>query len=292
MSQSGGEALEAAIAGVNLVEEDPADTSVGYGGLPNAEGVVELDAAVMHGPTCRAGAVAALRGVKYPSRVARMVMERSDHVLIVGKGAQQFARMHGFPVENLLTERARAEWVKWRENLSTDDDYVSPAEGTEDMGMEPTTSKRQHGTIHCSAMDLSGNISSVTTTSGMAFKIPGRVGDSPIIGAGLYTDNDVGSAGSTGRGEANLENLSCYLIVERMRAGDSPEDACLFACERIIRNTKLSRLLDASGRPDFNVQFYALDKRGRVGGAEVRGGGGTMIVGDADGVRSVDLAHP
>jgi N4-(beta-N-acetylglucosaminyl)-L-asparaginase len=288
--KTGGESLEAVIAGVNIVEEDPDDTSVGYGGLPNADGEVELDSAVMHGPTCRAGGVAALKGIMHPSRVARMVLERSDHVLLVGQGAQRFARMHGFKVEDLLTERARKAWVDWKENLSTGDDYL-PARSSNDVGLNARDVVRHHGTIHCSAIDLSGNISSVTTTSGLAYKIPGRVGDSPIIGAGLYTDNEVGAAGSTGRGEANLENLSCYLIVERMRAGDSPEDACLYACERIIRHTKLPHLLDDSGKPNFNVQFYALDKTGRVGGAEVRGGDNTFIAGDADGIRRVRLAH-
>ncbi len=289
--RSGGEALDAIIAGVNIVEEDPEDTSVGYGGLPNAEGEVELDAAVMHGPTCRAGAVGGLKGIKHPSRVARVVLERSDHVLLVGDGAQRFARMHGFPIENLLTERARKAWVQWRENLSEDDDYMSPTQRETDMGAWESSRARHHGTIHCSAIDLSGAISSVTTTSGLAFKIPGRVGDSPIIGAGLYTDNEVGAAGSTGRGEANLENLSCYLIVERMRAGDSPEDACLFACERIVKHTKLPHLIGDDGWPNFNVQFYALDRQGRAGGAQVRRREGYMIVGDADGARRVRLAH-
>lgn len=289
--RSGGESLEAVIAGVNLVEEDPDDRSVGYGGLPNADGDVELDAAVIHGPTCRAGAVAALRGIKYPSRVARMVLERSDHVLLVGDGAQRFARMHGFSVENLLTDAARKVWVEWKENLSSGDDYISPQEAG-DLGADFREAARHYGTIHCSAIDLSGDISSVTTTSGLAFKIPGRVGDSPIVGAGLYADNEVGAAGSTGRGEANLENLSCYLIVERMRGGDSPEDACLYACERIIRNTRLTRLLDGAGRPDFDVQFYALDRQGRVGGAELRDRGSQMAVGSAEGTRLVALAHP
>ncbi|MDX1740383.1 MAG: isoaspartyl peptidase/L-asparaginase, partial [Rhodothermales bacterium] len=176
--------------------------------------------------------------------------------------------------------------------LSDRDDYISPAEGSVDLGDGAPIQERDYGTIHCSAIDLGGNISSVTTTSGLSFKIPGRVGDSPIIGAGLYTDNEVGSAGSTGRGEVNLENLSCYLIVERMRTGDSPEDACLYACERIIRNTRLVRLLGSDGKPNFNVRFYALDRRGRVGGAELHDRGGTMIVGDADGARSIALAHP
>ena len=256
--QSGADALDAVVAGVNLVEEDPEDTSVGYGGLPNALGVVQLDSAVMHGLTCRAGSVGCIEGIMYPSKVAKLVLERTDHVNLVGQGAQDFAVMHGFPVQNLLTEKARLEWVKWRENMSTQDDYLPKHQpGSTGIGDLAAPIKRHWGTIHCSAIDLAGNISCVTTTSGMAFKVPGRIGDSPVIGAGLYCDNTVGAAGSTGRGEANLENLASFLIVERMRAGDSPQAACLYACQRIADHTKLARLLDANGRPDFNVQFYA-----------------------------------
>jgi len=290
--QAGADALDATIAGVNLVEEDPDDLTVGYGGLPNEDGVVQLDSCCMHGPTCRAGAVASLEGVKYPSKVARLVLQRTDHVLLVGPGAQDFARMHGIPIENLLTDRARELWVRWKESLSNRDDYLPP-HGIDDIGIGgmPKDWKRTWGTIHCSAIDQSGNISGVTTTSGLAFKIPGRVGDSPIIGAGLYVDNEVGASGSTGRGEANLENLSCYLIVERMRMGDSPEEACLEACRRIVQHTKLRRLLNDKGEPDFNVQFYALNKAGEVGGAEIRGGNGKFAVADATGPRLVDLAY-
>ena len=288
---SGSDALDAVVAGVNLVEEDPEDTSVGYGGLPNADGVVELDSAVMHGPTGRAGAVASLQGVKYPSKVARLVLQRTDHVLLVGKGAQRFARMHGFPIEDLLTDRARERWVEWRETLSNQDDYLPPHDPADlDIGEDLVEIERHWGTIHCSAIDLAGNISSVTTTSGLSFKIPGRVGDSPIIGAGLYCDNEVGAAGSTGRGEANLENLSCFLVVERMRMGDSPEEACLYACRRIAEHTKLARLLDEHGHPNFNVSFYAFNKQGEVAGAKIRGKG-RMAVADAEGARHVEMAY-
>ena len=289
--ENGADALDAVIGGVNLVEEDPADMTVGYGGLPNADGVVQLDSAVMHGPTGRAGSVAAIEGIKYPSKVARLVLQRTDHVLLVAQGAQRFAKMHGFPVENLLTEKARRAWVRWVENLSNRDDYLPPhsMDDTE-IGANLEDIVRHYGTIHCSAVDLSGNISSVTTTSGLAFKIPGRVGDSPIIGAGLYCDNEVGAAGSTGRGEANLESLASFLIVERMRGGDSPQDACLFACQRIANLTKLARLKDENGRPNFNVRFYALNKSGEIGGAEIRNTGGRMAVADKNGVRMVELA--
>lgn len=290
--QSGVDALDATIAGVNLVEEDPNDLSVGYGGLPNEDGVVELDSSVMHGPTCRAGAVAALQGIKYPSKVARLVLQRTDHVLLVGQGAQRFAKMHGFPIENLLTERAREIWVRWKETLSNRDDYLPPHSADDpDVGMVYQEIKRHWGTIHCSAIDQAGNISGVTTTSGLSFKIPGRVGDTPIIGAGLYVDNEVGAAGSTGRGEANLENLSCFLIVERMRMGDSPQQACLYACQRIADHTKLRRLTNEQGEPAFNVKFYALNKAGEVGGAEIRGGDNHFAVADANGARLVELAY-
>lgn len=290
--QAGGEALDGIIAGVNLVEEDPDDITVGYGGVPNEQGIVELDSAVMHGPTCRAGAVASLRNIKHPSRVARVVMERTDHVLLVGAGALDFARMHGFPEEDLLTDRARELWVRWKETLSTDDDYLPPHDADDrDLGADLRAIERSYGTIHCSGLDLSGTMSSVTTTSGLFFKIPGRVGDSPIVGAGLYVDNEVGAAGSTGRGEANLENLSSFLIVERMRAGDAPQDACLYACRRIAERTRLARLQDAQGRPNFNVKFYAMNRAGEAGGAEIWGGDGTMAVADAAGARLIDLAY-
>ena len=291
MIQNGADALDAVVAGVNLVEEDPADMTVGYGGLPNADGIVQLDSSVMHGPSGRAGAVAAIEGIKYPSKVARLVLQRTDHVLLVAEGAQRFARMHGFPVENLLTEAARRAWVNWVETLSNKDDYLPPHSMDDpDIGATLQDVVRHYGTIHCSAIDLSGNISSVTTTSGLAFKIPGRVGDSPIIGAGLYCDNEVGAAGSTGRGEANLESLASFLIVERMRNGDSPQDACLFACQRIADLTKLARLKDENGHPNFNVRFYALNKAGEIGGAEIRKTNGKMAVADKEGVRLVDLA--
>jgi N4-(beta-N-acetylglucosaminyl)-L-asparaginase len=292
MIQSGAGTLDGVIAGVNIVEADPEDTSVGYGGLPNFDGVVQLDSAVMHGPTGRSGAVACIEGIKHPSKVARLVLERTDHCLIVGEGAQRFALMHGFEVEDLLTDRAREIWVKWRENLSNRDDYLPPHTVDDlDIGAADPEFHRDWGTIHCSAVDPNGDLSSVTTTSGLAFKIPGRVGDSPLVGAGLYTDNEVGSAGSTGRGEANIENLACYLIVERMRAGDSPEDACLYACERISQHTIVKRLKDEQGRPNFNVRFYAVNKAGQFGGAEIRNRDGKMSVADASGARHVPLAH-
>jgi N4-(beta-N-acetylglucosaminyl)-L-asparaginase len=278
--RGGADALDGVIAGVNIIEDDPGDVTVGRGGLPNEDGIVELDAAVMHGPTHRAGAVACLRNIRNPSSVARVVMERTDHVLLVGEGALRFARSFGFAEEDLLTAKSRELFLRWRESRSTEDDWL-PAHGdtTRAIGMLPEHLRpsmehaiRHTGTIHCSAIDLRGNISCVTSTSGLAYKVPGRVGDSPIIGAGLYVDNEVGAAGSTGRGEANLVNCSCVMIVEFMRQGKTPEQACLQACERVVRHTKMRRLLDDSGRPTFSVSFYALNRGGESGAAAIYSG--------------------
>ncbi len=267
--RQGADPLDAAIAGVNIIEADPNDLTVGYGGLPNEDGVVELDAAVMHGPTHRAGAVAALQGVKHPSRVAKLVMERTDHLLLVGEGAQRFAIAHGFPIENLLTERARKIWLRWKETRSDIDDWLPPPESPEDAELRRYLRERPTGTIHLSVLDLHGDLAACTTTSGLAFKIPGRVGDSPIIGAGLYVDNDVGAAGSTGRGEANLANCSCAVIVELMARGMSPTEACLEMLRRVAKRTREARLLDKQGRPKFNLVFYAIRKDGQYGAASM-----------------------
>jgi N4-(beta-N-acetylglucosaminyl)-L-asparaginase len=270
----GKDALDAVIAGVNLVEDDPKDNSVGYGGLPNEEGVVELDASVMHGPSGRGGAVAALQNIKNPSQVARLVMERTDHVLLVGAGALRFAKAHGFKEENLLTDESREAWLKWKENLSDKDDWLPPHdENTRNTSQLIQTIERHWGTINCNAIDLKGGISGCTTTSGLAFKIPGRAGDSPIPGAGLWVDNEVGAAGSTGRGEANLLACSSVMVVEYMRQGKSPEQASLMACERIVKQTRMKRLLDDQGRPSFDVRFYAINKKGEFGSAGIWSGG-------------------
>jgi N4-(beta-N-acetylglucosaminyl)-L-asparaginase len=280
--------LDAVISGVNIVEDDPEDITVGYGGLPNEVGVVQLDASVMHGPTHNAGAVGALEGIKNPSKVAKFVMERTDHVLLVGAGAQAFARAHGFTVVNLLTDKAREIWLHWKENLNKDDDWLPPSD--DKMGMDIRKYLDVYGTINCCAVDGKGDIAGVTTTSGLSFKIPGRVGDSPIIGAGLYVDNEVGAAGSTGRGEANLKNLSCFTVVELMRQGKSPTDASLEVCKRIVRHTKLKYLLDSQSRLNFNVKFYAVNKSGQIGGASIYSGG-EMWVADKKGQRLVPLAY-
>lgn len=270
MIQQGADALDAVVAGVNIVEDDPKDTSVGYGGLPNEDGVVELDACVMHGATGRGGGVAALQNIKNPSKVAKLVMERTDHVLLVGAGALRFAKAHGFKEEDLLTEESREAWLRWKETVSDKDDWLPPhGIDSKDVGQGNESPLRHHGTINCDAIDLKGNISGCTTTSGMAFKLAGRVGDSPILGAGLWVDNDVGAAGSTGRGEANLLACSSVMVVEYMRQGKTPEEACLMACKRIAAQTRMRRLLDDQRRPKFNVSFYALNKRGEYGGASI-----------------------
>lgn len=289
--KNGSDALDAVIAGVNIIEDDPNDMTVGYGGLPNEEGVVELDSSVMHGPTNRCGAVASIRNIKNPSQVAKVVMERTDHVLIVGEGALKFAKAHGFKEMDLLTDKSREVWLKWKETMSSTDDWFPP-HSIEDtsIGEALKEYKRTWGTINCDAIDLKGNISGVTTTSGLAFKIPGRVGDSPIIGAGLFVDNEVGAAGSTGRGETNLTNCSSVLIVEYMSQGKSPEEACLMMLKRILKNLKERRLLDDEGKPKFGLQFYALNKKGEFGGANFYSGS-RMAVNDGTSNRFVDLAY-
>jgi N4-(beta-N-acetylglucosaminyl)-L-asparaginase len=256
-----GSLLDAVEQSANITELDPEDGSVGFGGLPNENGVVQLDASIMYGPTHNCGSVAAIEGIKTPSSVARLVMERTDHIHIVGKGAQDFARVHGFKVENLLTERSRKSWLRWKENLSDKDDWFPPADGNYD-------SDRSTGTINVLAIDIAGDIAGITTTSGMAWKIPGRIGDSPIIGAGLYLDNEVGAAGATGRGEEILRTCGSFFVVEQMRAGKSPQDACEALCERIIY------INGGRDKVNFNDKIVAVNKNGNVGCASILGGKG------------------
>lgn len=287
---AGKPAVDAVVAGVNMVEDDPDDHTVGLGGLPNEEGIVELDSSVMDGSTGLSGAVACLRNIQNPSKVALDVMRYTDHALLVADGALQFAKAHGHEEKDLLTEEARKIWLYWKSTLSDRDDWL-PRPKDE---MKPQTVKKLDqmlgitGTINCDAVDTKGNLAGVTTTSGLAFKIPGRVGDSPLIGAGLFVDADVGAAGSTGRGEANIVTVGSATVVEGMRYGKHPKDACLMACERIARVTKVKRLLRRDGKPDFNVKFYAVDRTGRWGGAAIWGG--QMAVHDAKGNRLEDLA--
>jgi N4-(beta-N-acetylglucosaminyl)-L-asparaginase len=269
-------AVAAAVDGVALVEDDPDDVTVGYGGLPNADGVVQLDACCMDGPTMRAGAVAALEGYRHAARVAFDVMRRTTRVLLVGEGARRFATQLGYPVEDLLTERSRAIWLYWKANMSGRDDWVSPPGEVDDPHVkwfiEHHGAIRPTGTINLCALDADGNLGGTTTTSGLFFKMPGRVGDSPLIGAGLFVDNEVGAAGSTGRGESVIQIAGSHTIVELMRGGASPTDACLGALERMVRATRLPSLLDDRGRPSFDVKFYAVDRKGRVGGAAMWSG--------------------
>jgi N4-(beta-N-acetylglucosaminyl)-L-asparaginase len=274
--KSGGDTLDAVLAVVTKVEDDPKDHSVGYGGLPNEDGVVELDASVMHGPTRRCGAVAAIQRIKNPSLVAKAVMQKTNHTFLVGAGADKFAADEGFQAMDLLTDESRIAWLAWKAATSENwrpgldspewkekltelldtPERLAWRGWIEDVVLHPPT-----GTINCLAVDAKGDISGTTTTSGLAWKISGRVGDSPLIGAGLYVDNDVGAAGSTGRGEENIKISGGHTIVEMMRKGMSPTEACLEALGRVAHNYKPfpDRL------KDFHIQFYALNKDGEYG---------------------------
>ncbi len=274
----GSDVLDALIAGVNIVELDPEDSSVGYGGLPNADGVVQLDSCCMHGPKKRAGGVGALEGVRTPSLVARAVADLTDHHLLVGKGAQDFARNVGFTIEaDLNTPKSRAAWLAWKQRTDSEH-YLDPIK-RQQAGLQTALQMAEEGlieyehiwgTINCNAINARGEIGGVTTTSGLAFKIPGRLGDSPILGAGLYVDNEVGAAGSTGRGEANLYGLCSFMIVENMRRGMSPKDAGMDILQRIKKNTVEKRLFDKAGNLSFDITFYVLNARGEHAGVSLR----------------------
>jgi N4-(beta-N-acetylglucosaminyl)-L-asparaginase len=277
--------LDAVIAGVNIVELDPLDDSVGYGGLPNADGVVQLDSSCMHGPKKRAGAVGALEGVRTPSLVAKSVMENTDHHLIVGKGAQDFARSMGFKIEDdLNTENSRHKWLEWKRRVDPAH-YLDPSKRAETghkAALEMFAAgllreENMHGTINCDGINSKGEICGVTTTSGLAWKIPGRLGDSPILGAGLYVDGAVGAAGSTGRGEANLYNLCSFVIVEEMRRGAHPKDAGMEVLKRIRHNTVEKRLLNERGLPNFGINFYILNAKGEYAGVSMYEGASFAI---------------
>lgn len=257
--QNGGDVLDAVEKGANVVELDPEDTTVGYGGLPNEDGVVQLDSCVMYGPTHGCGSVAALERIKTPCSVARLVMERTDHIHLVGEGALRFAKAHGFKEEDLLTENARLKWLKWKENLSDKDDWFPPADGKYEKEEERST-----GTINVLGIDGEGNVAGITTTSGLAYKIPGRIGDSPIIGAGLYVDNEVGAAGATGRGEEVIRTCGSFFVVEKMREGMSPQEACEAICQRIIE------VNGGADKVNFSDKFVAVNKAGEVGCAAIR----------------------
>lgn len=294
--RSGLDPLDAVVAGITTVEDNPDELTVGYGGLPNEDGVVELDAAVMHGPTHRAGAVASLKNVRHAARLAQLVMQQTNHVLLAGEGALRFAQANGFPEENLLTEKARKIWLYWKQTRSLMDDWIAPALADADpdvrafyghrddhnppapgdfarseADLEPAAGRRPTGTVHCSAMNSAGDISCCTSTSGLAFKIPGRVGDSPIIGAGLYVDNEVGSCGSTGRGECNVQHSTSAVAVELMRQGRTPAEAGLEMLRRIVKHTTQTHLLRPDGRPNFGLKLYLLRKDGLRAGVSLWG---------------------
>ncbi|MBC8165968.1 MAG: N(4)-(beta-N-acetylglucosaminyl)-L-asparaginase [Bryobacteraceae bacterium] len=293
MIRGGKDTLDAVVSGVNIVEDDPEDNSVGYGGLPNENGVVELDASVMHGPTRRAGSVASVQNIKNPSKLAKLVMEQTDHVMIVGHGALEFAKAWGFKEENLLTEKSRLAWLVWKQSLRDGESHNNWTDGLDapEGGAKPgvpsailhhfphtdpemlewayeVARKPLTGTINCLGLNRKGEMSGVTTTSGLAWKLAGRVGDSPIIGAGLYVDQEVGGAGSTGRGEENIRICGAHTIVENMRHGMSPKDACLDALKRVARNYNN----DEKKLAQFDINFYALRKDGEFAGASLWNG--------------------
>ncbi len=296
--KGGGDTLDAAIRVVKGAEDDPADDSVGFGGLPNEEGTVELDACCMHGPTRRAGSVGGVRNIKNVSLVAKAVIEHTGHVMLVGEGAERFAVAMGFPRENLLTERSRKTWLLWKEFHSSDDwwgpglahpDWRPPeniaqdsalSQGVQrlvqraaDLGIEPEfrlaavqrVLNPPTGTIHCSALGDKGEMSGITTTSGLAWKLPGRLGDSPVIGAGCYTDQDVGSAGATGSGEENIKVAGAHTIVENMRRGMSPQEAGVDALKRIVRNYNG----DMAKLRFMDMTYYILRKDGAWAGVSL-----------------------
>jgi N4-(beta-N-acetylglucosaminyl)-L-asparaginase len=278
--RQGGDTLDAVVAAVTVVEDDPKETSVGYGGLPNEEGEVELDASVMHGPTGRAGSVASVRKIKNVSRLAKTVMERTNHVMLVGDGARRFGVAEGFPEMDLLTDDSRLAWLAWKASSSLNwRPGIDSPEWKEHMAMLLDTPEKRTlqpwiesvlahpptGTIPCMAVNEKGDISATTTTSGLAWKIPGRVGDSPIIGAGCFVDNEVGAAGSTGKGEENIKICGGHTIVEMMRKGMSPGDACMEAMHRVAHNYKN----DKKKLGTFHIFFYALNKDGAHGAASL-----------------------
>ncbi len=265
----GGSALDAVETTTNIIEEDPQDWSVGYGGLPNERGVVQLDASIMDGATYSAGAVAALENIKYPSSVARLVMERTDHVLLVGVGALEFAKSWGFQEQDLLTDRAREHWLRWREQHSDRDDWGPPdhirGQGEQDAHLQDVPAET-YGTVNVLAVDANGNLAGITSTSGLSYKIPGRVGDSPIIGAGLYADNEIGAAGATGRGEDVIKSCASYYIVMRMRDGRTPQQACEDALQMIAQRYRAVGLDFLPGE-----KFVAINRSGEYGCATTTG---------------------
>ncbi len=305
MMTGGADPLDSIIAGVQIVELNPNDQSVGLGGLPNEEGVVQLDASCMHGPTKRAGSVGALEDVATAAAVAKAIMDNTDHIMLVGAGAKKFALEMGFKEQNLLTEQSRQDWIRWKSRLNPNDNWLDqpakPAQPIRPTRQDDEQSSHAHieydqygvphtyGTINMNAVTSAGDIASVTTTSGLSWKIPGRVGDSPIIGAGQYCDNEVGAAGSTGRGEANIKVCGAFLAVEFMRQGMSPQQSLMKVMQRVIAMTE-KRLLASNGKPFFQLQYYAVNKKGEYAGACCYEGS-KFAVADANGVRLEECAY-
>jgi N4-(beta-N-acetylglucosaminyl)-L-asparaginase len=287
MVLKGADPLDAAIAGVAIVEADPNNNSVGLGGTPNEEGVVELDASVFHGPTHGGAGVAGLKNFAHPAAVARAVMKKTKHCLLVGDYADKFAREQGFPEADLLTDNSRKAWIAWKEQklrgnripgeLALNDPLIR------DLVQNPT-----HGTIHCSVLDTHGDMGACTTTSGLGYKVPGRVGDSPILGAGLFLDNGVGSCGSVGLGELNLLTCASCLAVEYMKLGKAPKDALLATVKRIDELCSRSpRFTDDKGKLNAGVVFYVLTKDGKYA-AWSTGGPAGLVVAEGDKVSLIE----
>jgi N4-(beta-N-acetylglucosaminyl)-L-asparaginase len=287
--------VDAAVDAVALVEADPGDVTVGYGGLPNSDGVVQLDACCMDGTAMRAGAVAALEGFVHPARVALELMRRTTRVMVVGAGAADFARSLGFEERNLLTERARKIWLYWKARMSDADDWVAAPGQLDDPDVRWYISTygeiRPTGTIPLCTVNADGASGGTTTTSGLFFKMPGRVGDSPLIGAGLFVEDGVGAAGATGRGESVIQVAGSHTVVELMRGGSHPTDACLGALRRIASATRDPRLLNDRGRPSFGVTFYAVSTDGRVGSASMWSGVSYAVARSGQEPRLEDCAY-
>jgi N4-(beta-N-acetylglucosaminyl)-L-asparaginase len=289
MIKKGADPLDAVIAGVAIVEADPNDHSVGLGGTPNEDGVVELDASVMHGRTHGGAGVAGLRNIVHPAAVARTIMKKTRHVLLVGDNALKFAKEQGFPETDLLTPETRRAWLAWKEERFRGSRYPIPLAQLEPV-VRDLVERPVHGTIHCSAIDTHGDMGSVTTTSGLGYKVPGRVGDSPILGAGLFLDNAVGSCGSVGLGELNLLNCASFLVVENLRRGMKPKDALIATCKQIVETTSRDpRFRNAQGKLADNVNFYCLTKDGKFAAAHIHGPA-SLAVHDGEQARMVDSA--
>lgn len=303
LASEGAAPLDAVVEGCRLVEDDPRDVSVGYGGLPNSEGVVELDAAVMDGATHRVGAVAAMRDIRHAAAVAREVLLHCDHDLLVGEGATRFALSRGFSRSELLSPEAAGAYAQWKQAGAAPPDPADELLSDEDRWLhvdEDGAAVRDiprghrlpytHGTMHISVLAADAGMACATTTSGLSYKLPGRVGDSPICGAGLYCEAGIGSAGATGRGESGMESCAAFDVVREMERGEAPEAACRLVLARIVRRTRNPSLLLRSGTPRFNITLYALRADGAAGSAALYSGY-RYALHDAQGPRRLAAGH-